>query len=142
MPLARGAKTHHKAQGPGRHIALIRMRHDRGIEKRRRFQGVFAGKHRANEQLAVLRQLSLREHMTLDHLEMIQHHLLDIEMTGMKFLADHLQLGLHLLLAQQQGAANDGGDARFLERNERANDHPRTLGLQNDVMTTQDKGLH
>ena len=142
MPLARRAKAHHKAQGPGWHIALVRVGHDRRIEKRRRLQGILAGKHRANEQLAVLRQLSLREHMPFNHLEMIQHHLLDIEVTRMKFLADHLQLGLHLLLAQQQGAANDGGDARFLERNERANDHPRTLGLQNDVMTTQDKRVH
>ena len=142
MPFTRRAKAHHKSQGPGRHIALIRMRHDRGIEERRRFQGILAGKHRANEQLAVLRKFTLREHMPFDHLEMIQHHLLDIEVTGMKFLADHLQLGFHLLIAKQQGAANDGGDARFLERNERANDHPRALRLQNDVMTTQDKGLH
>ena len=142
MTLARRAQAHDKAQGARRKIALVRMRHNRWIEQSCRFKGILAGKHRADQQLSLQRQLALREHMAFDHLKMIQHHFLDIEVTRAKFFPNDLQLVLNFLIAQQQGATNDRGDAVFFERNERSDDHPRTFGMQNDVVATENQRLH
>ena len=82
-----------KRRPPGGHAALVRVRHDRGIEDGGGFQRVFAGEQGADEQLPLARKRTLREHVPLHLFVMGVQDRLDVEVSFVELPVHGIAVG-------------------------------------------------
>ena len=138
MALAGGPQAHDKPQPPSRRLALVGMRHDRRVEQSCGPQRVFAGEQRADEQLPRVRERAWGKNVALHSRVVLAQRHFDIKVPG-------AELAMHspqLLLAQDKGTVDDGGDAPCAGGNEGADDDPRAFRQQRKLVTTDADGIH
>ena len=127
VAFARGPQTQDESQRARRKVRLVRVRHDRGIEQRRRFEGILVAEIRAKQQLAFDGELLVGAQTGTGLFEPPAE-----ELPGLRVAL--AELGLHLLpervdFAFGQGhdlGANSGGAGVVGARNGRSSTRVRS----------------
>ena len=143
MPFAGGAQAQDETQFALREAALVRVRDDRGIEKRRGFQGILAGEERADVELARLGERAAAEDVGLDPLEVDAARsreyptwrLANSAVTAARCSSVSVSL-------ERQGAADDIDDARGIRGDEGADQDAGAIGTEADPGGTNVQAAH
>ena len=144
MAFARGAQAHDEAQAAFGHAALVRMRHDGGIEQRGGFQRIFAGEKRADEQLRATRESGrCGEDVRLHFLDSAAAAAISMSKCRESNSAwTRCKLRVDLLLGQRERAADDGGDAVALPGMKGRMMTRALSGQERDLVAAEADGLH
>ena len=110
MPFSCSPKAEDKAQVALGNPALVGVRYDGGIEQGGRFQRIFPGEERPDIQAAGLGNWNVELQVKLNHFEMAQPALVQVNMPFTEVGADACQFGFNLRFAQREGAANNVPD--------------------------------
>jgi hypothetical protein len=110
------------------------MRHDRRIEERRRFECVFPAEKRANQEPARCRQRPIGKDMYLDPPVNAQQQRVQVMVTGAKFPTHFFEFSPSLLFAQRECATDDLSETRTVRRDERPDQHARTVRQKPQLM--------
>jgi hypothetical protein len=78
MPLPGGAQAEDKTQSAGRQVRLVRVRDDRWIEQRCRFQGEFANEIGTDQQLSLFGNCLIGQQEVSDLFESFQKGFVDL----------------------------------------------------------------
>ena len=134
MPLAGGAQAHDETQTAFRGVVLVRVRHDRRIEDRSRFQGILAGEERPDQEPAFAGERNVGLDMPPHHFEVRQDLRFNVDVPVVELAQHLLQLGDDFRLRQRQGSFDDRDDQFRFAGNERAYDDAGAFGEQCDLV--------
>ena len=137
MPFTGGSEAHNKSESARRNVALIGVRYDGGIEQCSGFQRVFAGEKSADEQLARAAQRTVREYVRLYAGKVLQQSRLNVKVAAIEVSAHCPDFQFHFIFGEGECAAYDCRDTAGARRDERADDHPCALWLEDDLVASE-----
>ena len=142
MTLARRPQAHDEPQFPSRQSALVRMRHNRRIEQRRRLQSILPREYRPDQQLPRRTQHPMREYRRRNFPEMLHQLAINIQMPPLERRMHLRHFPHHFILAQRQRTPDDPRLLRRTRRNKRPQNHPTALRRQHHWMPVNRHSAH
>ncbi len=124
MPFTGGAETEDHARLSLQQIVLLGIDDDRRIEEGGRFDGIFHGKTRSEQEFPFLGQFRRRIDITNDPLEIFDQDRADVLVAVGKILERLLEQSLDQSFVQGQDARDDMGDVALSGGTERAGNDP------------------
>ncbi len=135
VPLARRPQAHDDPHGPGGDVALVEVRHDRGIEEGRRFDGILRGQVGPDQHAAVARAVVGLAGDFQGHAVVLVEHGGDVAVAGAELQEHLVQQAVDLPVAEGLNAGHDAGDPRLSAGVEEAGDDAAKIAAEGDRQT-------